>query len=256
MRDRTIIPTNLLDWPRCQSLLPDQRLILLWVWSCPYMTAAGHGFVPVKPAAATLGLDPEALVGGLDSLEQAGLIARDASTGEIFVLDWYRFHRFKGPAAASVASSIKKVQSERLKRLILEKSMGCLPTTTTTTTTTVSCKQETATASPAGGAVRARKKQFLVCGITCWTPEDRQQAKDLAEEYGGEIVKAVADDIRRCGAEPLPSVIAKTLKGKKHGNIERGNPGHDDAIRAAVNSSMQYYGIGPVERATTGEVVT
>ena len=99
MRDRTIIPTNLLDWPRCSTLLPDQKLIIHWLWACPYFSCAGAGLLPINAAAATLGLDAQALAGGLKTLVAAQLIEIDIATGEVAVLDWFRFHSFKSPIA-------------------------------------------------------------------------------------------------------------------------------------------------------------
>lgn len=137
MRDRSIVPTNLLAWPRCARLLPEHRLILLWLWAAPYMSCAGVGLVPIKAAAATLGLDPYAMEGGLENLQQAGLIDLDLATGEVFVVDWFRFHKFdNGRARGTLKCAVEKVESERLRNVILEKSRPYFPTATTTTTTT------------------------------------------------------------------------------------------------------------------------
>ena len=114
MRDRTIIPTNLLDWPRCSTLLPDQKLIIHWLWACPYFSCAGAGLLPINAAAATLGLDSQALAGGLKTLVAAELIEIDIATGEVAVCDWFRFHSFKSPIAkSSLTAAIKKIQALR-----------------------------------------------------------------------------------------------------------------------------------------------
>lgn len=159
MRDRSITPTNLLDWPRCKGLLPDQRLILLWLWACPYLSCAGAGLVPLAPAGATLGLDQDALAGGLKSLQAAGLVELDEKTGEIFIKDWFRFHKFSGPVAAkSLDAALKKIESGRVLKAVLDakakvihsqkdnlpkkqsnpiKSTTYLPTPTSTSTSTL-----------------------------------------------------------------------------------------------------------------------
>ena len=137
MRESSLVPTNLLDWPRCNNLLPDQRLILLWLWSAPWLSCAGSGAVPIRAAAATLGLSGDALARGISDLVKLKLVALDHETGELFILDWFRFHKFKTPVSLkSLASAIKKVQSEALKNEITIKSAGCFPTSTSTSTST------------------------------------------------------------------------------------------------------------------------
>lgn len=150
MREKSVVPTNLLSWPRCNGLLPDQRLILMWLWACPYLSSAGCGLVPLPAAAATLGLDQAALMGGLDTLEVAGLIACDKETGELFIVDWFRVHTFKSPVAKRCFDAdLKKVQSERLKNMIAEKSMAYFPTATATETATeTTTRTKTTTRTP------------------------------------------------------------------------------------------------------------
>ncbi len=268
MRDKTILPTNLLDWPRCSGLLPDQKLILLWLWASPYLSSAGVGFIPTKPASATLGLDPAALAGGLRDLAAAGLLELEEETGEVFVLDWFRFHTFKSPVARRAAEvAIAKVQSARLKNVILEKSRTYLPTATSTITTTVSCTQKRVRAKddlqgqgravrpppapPAAGAC-VRKKPFLVHGITCWNHTDSQQANELFATYGQPCMAEALDAL---GGEVLPSQVAKFLKGKANGN--NGNQQNADVYSNAIRSGLAYYGLGErdSERVVAGEVV-
>ena len=137
MRESSLVPTNLLDWPRCNNLLPDQRLILLWLWSAPWLSCAGSGAVPIRAAAATLGLSGDAMSGGIGDLAKLKLVSMDHETGELFILDWFRFHKFKTPISLkSLAAAIKKVQSESLKNEITIKSAGCFPTSTSTSTST------------------------------------------------------------------------------------------------------------------------
>ena len=87
---------------------------------------------PIRPAASSLGLSPDALDGGVDTLGAANLIERDKETGEIFILDWFRFHHFKTEKSKKMLDgAIGKIASDRLKNLVIGKSKSCLPTTTT-----------------------------------------------------------------------------------------------------------------------------
>ncbi len=261
MRDKTIIPTNLLDWPRCRRLLPEQRLMLLWLWSCQYMTSAGVGFIPIPAAAATLGLDPQALDGGLDTLKNAQLIARDHETGEVFILDWFRFHTFRqGVPARAAQAAIDKVQSASLKVLILEKSKACLPTATITRTVNSSLHASRASAREEGGspppgaapAARACRKKTDVQGIVCWTDRDREAAAALVSKKGVSAVTTAVAELERQGVEPLPTRVEKILKGKNYG--KRQNDSENDVIRQAIALNLRLAGLGD-EHVIEGERV-
>ena len=92
---------------------------------------------PIRPAASSLGLSPDALLGGIETLIDAGLVEMDAETSEIFIIDWFRFHRFKTtPSQKILSSAIEKIISLSLRKLILEKSSGCFPTSTASSSST------------------------------------------------------------------------------------------------------------------------
>lgn len=182
MRDRSIVPTNLLNWPRCRALLPEQKLILIYLWASPDLSCCGAGLIPLAPVAATLGFSEQALETGLENLRDAGLLSLDKESGEIFIKDWFRFHTFKNEKALQILdSAIKKIESSIIKRAVTmeknklinsaedvtntpklpkksstketpTKSTTCLPTTTSTATLTLTNnQQEPAAASAAAG---------------------------------------------------------------------------------------------------------
>ena len=137
MRESSLIPTNLLTWPRVSPLLPEQKLILMSAWSAPWINCAGYGELPLRPHAAALGFDPSALETGIYSLVSADLLLFDQMTAELFVLDWFRFHKFKSEVARGILiQCIEKIQSGPIKSAVIDKSMGWLPTSTTTSTPT------------------------------------------------------------------------------------------------------------------------
>lgn len=141
-RESSLVPCNLLNWPKCDSLLPDQRLIWLWLWSAPFLSCAGCGQMPLRPSAATLGLQPEALMGGLKDLDRLKLIKVDFESMELFILDWFRFHKFNSTVAKKMLeNAVKNIQSEALKNEISIKSASYLPTSTSTSTSTNTCRQ-------------------------------------------------------------------------------------------------------------------
>lgn len=233
MREKTIVPTNLLDWPRCADLLPEQKLILLWLWCCQWLSCAGVGIVPPRPAAATLGLSPEALMGGLKDLARRKLIIVDGDSGEIFICDWFRFHEFKSPVGVgTLASAIKKIQSGTIKDIVIEKSVACLPT---------AAAKATASPSPAAAAPEVEVENKAVLNIADPTkpkppcqPEqnpntpsklvmrneaDQALREVLIDEFGLEAVEAEAELILREGKPkclPWPSRVQERLVVKRN----------------------------------------
>lgn len=154
-RDRTIVPTNLLDWPRVCNLLPEVKFILQTLWAFKDLSCVGAGFVAIGPFASTLSLKPEAALSGLKMLVDAQLIMLDEGTSEVFVLDWFRFHQFKNPVALKMfAAAVEKIQSPSIRMAVLEKSKGCLPTSTPTPT---SSSTPPPTGGGAGGGSSGKK---------------------------------------------------------------------------------------------------
>lgn len=230
MREKSVIPTNLLSWPRCNGLLPDQRLILMWLWACPYLSSAGCGLVPLPAAAATLGLDVGALRGGIDTLEVAGLIEHDKETGELAIIDWLRFHTFKSPVGKKCFDAdLQKVQSQRLKNMIAEKSMTYFPTATATTTTTTTEAAAAPAAPPelpaSAAAAHLSRSHFPTIrpadrkarrvrssGIVCWTRDDEHEALRIEAATPPERL-ATAVAAASAHGDPLPGRVGAALAG-------------------------------------------
>lgn len=144
MRESSLVPTNLLNWPRVAGRLPEEKFVLMALWSSPFLSCAGCGLVALNPFAASLGFSADACQTNINNLVEAGLVMADADTGEIFILDWFRFHIFKTPIQRNMLlQAIQKTQSAALKSVILEKSTTCFPTTTTTSTSTSTSTKNT-----------------------------------------------------------------------------------------------------------------
>lgn len=234
MRDKTILPTNLLDWPRVAPRLPEEKLILVGCWiGGGWMRSCGCGMLPLRPFAATLGFSPDSLQTGLRNLSAKGveLLAIDETTGELFVMDWFRFHTFKSPVSISIAQrDIQKTVSEPLKKLILEKSKTCLPTATRTATRTSSEEEESA--APAGkfagagaGVTPRRRMKIHSTGIQIWTPEDLIDADALVEAHGSDATTKAVARLTVAGVKPLPSRVAEELSMRAmRANAERPTP--------------------------------
>lgn len=127
MTDGRLVPCNILTWPKLEDLLPDQKLIYAYLWFNRYARSCGCYPFPVALAATELSLSAPSLLEAIREFVRRGLIAMVESTGEIFVLDWFRFNTFPpGPRQRVLAADLQRIESPVLKALV-EKSMSCLP---------------------------------------------------------------------------------------------------------------------------------
>lgn len=123
MRYKTVIPTNYLDWPRVQNLLPELKLIALFLWGYKDLGCCGAGFVALGGFASSVSLKPEAVASAFQTLETADLVIWDPESSEIFVSDWYRVHSFKSTLSLQMLkNSTEKIQSDKIKNAVSDKS--------------------------------------------------------------------------------------------------------------------------------------
>jgi len=129
MRESSLVPTNLLNWPQVARRLPEEKLLLMALWSAPWISCAGYGELPLCPFAASIGISPESTETGISNLEQAGLVFSDELTAELALDGWFRFHKFKTPLSQKMLErEIGKIRSVVIKSIVVEKSKYCLPT--------------------------------------------------------------------------------------------------------------------------------
>lgn len=107
--------------------------------------------------------------------------------------------------------------------------------------------------------VRACKKKSVEAGVLCWTGEDRLQVEEFVKTHGREQVEAAAMELAGQGVDPLPSYVLKILNGVRNGKRVGNSSTTEATIRAAIESSLQYYGLGHAaaggEREVEGERV-
>ena len=121
MADSRPLPCNFWSWPRVVSLLLDQKAIAAYLFTNRFTTACGCYELPRGAVAGELGVTIPVLEEALRQFCGLGIIEVDET--EIFVLDWFRFHKFSsGPQLMNFWRSRGKIQSPRLQELVLEKS--------------------------------------------------------------------------------------------------------------------------------------
>lgn len=208
MRESSIIPTNLLNWPRVAGRMPEEKLILLAVWAAPWLSCAGVGMLPLRPFAASLGLSAEATETGIGNLVSAGLLDLDMGTYEIQVCDWFRFHRFKTARSVGILlAGIEKIQSERIKNGCIKQSSTYLPTATATSTEAAAPTRAENYAAP------KTEKKFTLhpSGVECWDAADVNAADQLAASIAAADLAATIARVRAAGKAPVPGTVQRAL---------------------------------------------
>jgi hypothetical protein len=128
MRESSLVPTNLMEWPLVSGLLPEQKFIFERLWASGWIKSTGWGELQLLSLAASISLTSAATLTGIFNLCALGLIVFDEETNEIFISEWFRFHKFKGIGVAIAKKEIQKIRSIKIKNLILDKSSTCFPT--------------------------------------------------------------------------------------------------------------------------------
>lgn len=216
------VPTTLFLWPRVCSLNFQQKSILAYLWHCRDSSTCGCYLLGLASASAELGLSEKSFDYALKELEKRELIIRDTKTGEIYVLDWPRWHHFKTAAAVgALRASILRIKSQKLKILAESdyKSIG------------YDCKSKSKGKASAeaeeSGKVSSqfhRKNTILrtnACqlnvryhttnaGIVCWNANDHTTAMKLEEKYGIDMVAQVVREFVN-PRDALPSRVEQKI---------------------------------------------
>lgn len=215
------MPTNLLDWPRVSGHLPEVKLIIgMGFWAGRYTNSIGIAEVPLRPMAATLGLDPAALESGIKTLCSESLLVGDFDRFEFFISDWFRFHTFRGAGIAIARKEFLKTGSANLRNALLKaapwlggdeppplqeqdfvsKQPPGSPTATATAMSTFSSAAE---------KVRIRRPS----GIVTFTATDPERAIHLERTYqADQIANAVKVVVEERNKEPVPGLVEKEIE--------------------------------------------
>ena len=210
MRESSLTPTNLLSWPRVEPLQSTEKFILQSLWSAPFLNSIGVGELPLRSFAVSLGFESSLVMIGVNLLQHVGLLEYDRETNEISLTDWFRFHKFKGIGIGIAQGEFKKIRSEKIRNLILYKSMGCFPTS-------LSSNSNTEHSPPPGGERKpSRQKEGADegkgvsqrSGLLIENKRDEVAEERLVLKYGINRVRDTA------GRHPVPycSVVEEALE--------------------------------------------
>ena len=113
--DTRPVPVNIMAWPRVRDMITQQKFIYVSLYYNPDTTACGCYLLGVDRLVAEPSMNTARLDDALDEFSRRDLVQRDKATGEVFVVDWPRWHRFDSmPARGALWSSIARIQSRDL----------------------------------------------------------------------------------------------------------------------------------------------
>ena len=181
MADSRPVPSNLLSWPGIAKLLPDQKLIATYLWFNRFTKACGCYEFPRQMATVELSISDAALDDALLDFQRRDIIDLDETTGELYVMAWPRFHKFKNVVQQVMYwTSVGQIQSDRLARLVIDRtaqsvpcpanslkpygSRGCNPTRTATATATATKTKPEATQAGRGAIPAASRQRLMQLG--------------------------------------------------------------------------------------------
>lgn len=213
------MPTNLLDWPRVSGQLPEIKLILgMGLWAGRYTNSIGIAEIPLRPLAATLGLDPAALETGIKTLCGEKLLVGDFDRFEFFIADWFRFHVFHGPGIQIARREFLKVSSNTLSSALLKAAPWLEPDQTPPRKEPQSLLKQslppptaTAAANPTSSAaekIRVRRPS----GIVTFTPTDPERAIQLELIYQPVQIAEAVKVVEERNKEPVPGLVQKEIE--------------------------------------------
>lgn len=197
------------------------KFIYCYLYFCPDANACGCYLFSVERAAADLGMTPTLLYDALDEFTRLGLISRDKETGEIWMIDWPRWHSFTTPqAGGALWSAISKIQSRKLW-ITVKKSYESIPQPgkgKNKGKDKASSNEEekgptTGDAKPNRTEGQTGAKPLLgprksLAGVVCWNANDTIDADSLEQKYGLETIKAAVEALRVENITALPSRVA------------------------------------------------
>lgn len=204
------VPVNILRWPKTRDLITQHKFIYVTLYCNADATSCGCYLVGIESLAADMSMTASSLEDALNEFKRRGLIEYDRETGEVFVLDWPRWHNYKTlPALGALQSSIEKIQSRKLWITVKKAYESTLQSWKGKD------KAKVKASSIEEEPVLPSRPQYKPCysehGVRIWTEEDKQQCAVLEAKYDGKEIQRAVQQLHENGKEPLPSRISKLL---------------------------------------------
>jgi len=198
------VPTNLMAWPKHQDMVNGYKTMIYWMWSNTHISNAGVMIFPIAESGAATS-NPQAVVQGmLNEFHRRKIILRDLDTGEIFINDWFRYHRFPKNRLHALRNDIAKIRSPQLRIAVEDAASDIL--------------RKYDSRSPTLVETSSTKTMGVLCGVEYWSQDEHKNLLDLIERFSVEQVQEAADQVREernDGKAFLSGVLSKLVLRKK-----------------------------------------
>lgn len=149
MAETRPLPTNYWMQRKTRLLSPTARCVGVYLWTNKNTNSCGVYQISAAEIALATGYDESTCRLHMNDLTVNGHIVWDEETLEVLVLDWFRYHKFKGAGKEILRRDLLRIESSLLRELAVksavvnqiiepekiridEKQQLNLPTTTTT----------------------------------------------------------------------------------------------------------------------------
>lgn len=268
MSESRLVPSNLMAWPSVSDLMPFEKLVLYHLWATAG-SDCGCWLLDKRAFAAGIlppGADFSELHQALQGLKKRGLIVEDMETGEVFLPQWFRWHKFQtGQRLRLLKSSASKVSSPSLRETVRSQSNGMICENKEKSDGYVANEskvneikvaeadnalsiQDECPATPAASKFSDRLTPPQVkirwqrgSGIVTYYPQDQEKAEFLESTISPmDLSNAVSRLIKR-KKEPVPGLVQQEL--------------HHMLAKKSAKERQQQVSLPPKSDALVGDIV-
>jgi hypothetical protein len=116
MAETRPLPTNYWTQRKTRTLTPSDRHVGAFLWTNRNTNSCGVYQIDVVEVALATGYDATTTQTHMENLVRNGHILWDEETSEIFILDWFRYHKFKGAGKSILIRDINRIESKVLMK--------------------------------------------------------------------------------------------------------------------------------------------
>jgi hypothetical protein len=212
--DTRPVPVNILRWPKTRDLITQHKFIYVSLYFTGDTKSCGCYLLGIESLAADLSMTASSLDDALSEFKRRGLIEFDNETGEIYVVDWPRWHNYKTPAAVgALKASLDKIQSKKLGITVKNAYESILRDWKGKDK--VKAKTSSKEEEPDATNQEPKQPRLSAAGIRIWTDQDEQQVQRIENAYTAEQIKNAVTVLTEQGKDPLPMRVSRLLSSAR-----------------------------------------
>lgn len=239
MSESRLVPSNLMAWPSVVDLSTEQKLAVYHLWATAD-AACGCWLLDIRGFSAGISISAEALSDCLLKLKNSGHIILDEETREIFIMQWFRWHKFGGIRQRLLSDSVARIQSPKLMKTVkaladlvldknAEKSVACHPSKAKESKNKKreaelnACTSHQPKPSSTGATLlqsskvtnQRKVRRLRSSGIVTYYQDDQKLAEFLETSVNSSAIDRAITIIIEQGKEPVPGRVQKALEVAK-----------------------------------------